>query len=109
MKRMTVQQKRIVDRIRALHRAGTPLNLSAVKRRHPKLLRQVMTLKHFRGWRKALEAAGLSYHKIRMELLDYCTCALCGEKLLVLSSHLWAKHGMTEKQYCRKFPDEPTM
>ena len=85
MKRLTEQQKRIVDRIRTLHRAGAPLNLSAVRRHHPKMLQQVMTLKHFRGWRKAVEAAGLSYDKIHTELLDHCVCALCGEELLVLA------------------------
>jgi hypothetical protein len=109
MKRLTVQQKRIVDQIRALHRAGAPLNLSAVKRREPKLLQQVMKLNHFRGWRKAVEAAGLAYHEIHTELLDHCVCALCGEELITLSSHLWAKHGMTKAKYCRKFPEESTM
>lgn len=109
MKRLTEQQKRIVDRIRSLHRARAPLNLSAVRRHHPKLLKQVMTLKHFRGWRKAVEAAGLAYHKLHTELLDSCTCALCGEELLVLNSHLWAKHGMSVRRYCRKFPHESTM
>ena len=34
---------------------------------------------------------------------------MCGEELLVLTGHLWAKHGMTEEQYCRKFPNESTM
>jgi hypothetical protein len=109
MKKLTVQQKKIVDRIRALHRAGTPLNISAVKRHHPKLLQQVMSLKHFRGWRKALEAAGISYSDIKVDLLDYCMCAICGEKLLVLNNHLWAKHGMTKAKYCKKFPNESTM
>ena len=109
MKRLTAQQERIVDRIQTLHRAGVPLNLSAMKRHHPKLLQQIMTLKHFRGWRKAVEAAGLSYHELHTELLDHCVCALCGEKLLVLSSHLWAKHGITKEKYCPKFPNESTM
>jgi len=109
MKRFTPQQKRIVDRIRSLHRAGCPLNLTAVKRNQPGLLRQVMSLKHFRGWRKALEAAGIAYNAIHVELLDYCTCALCGEKLLSLGSHLAAKHGMTKKKYFKKFPDASVM
>ena len=109
MKKLTQQQKRIVDRIRALHRAKVPLNISAVKRHHPKLLQQVMTLKHFRGWRKALQAAGLSYNKIHIELLDRCTCALCGEEMLALTAHLWAKHGITKEKYCRKYPNESTM
>jgi hypothetical protein len=109
MRRLSAAQKRIVDQIKALHRAKAPLNLSAVRRHHPKLLQQVMSLKHFRGWRKALEAAGLSYRDIRTELLDHCTCALCGEELLVLNGHLWSKHGMAAKQYGRKFPLESTM
>jgi hypothetical protein len=109
MKRFTEPQKRIVQQIQALHRTHAPLNISAVKRHQPTLLRQVMTLKHFAGWRQALEAAGLSYAKIRIELLDHCICALCGEKMFVLSSHLAAKHGMSKAQYCRKFPDESTM
>lgn len=109
MKRLTAQQKRIVDKIRALHRAKMPLNLSAVRRYHPELLEQVMTLKHFRGWRNAIEAAGLSYNKLRTELLDHCVCALCGEEMQVLHGHLWAKHGISEREYCRKFPNESTM
>lgn len=109
MKRLTQQQKRIVDRIKILHREKTPLNLSAVKRYHPKLLQQVMTLKHFRGWRKAVEAAGLAYHQLHTELLDHCVCSMCGEKLLTLTSHLWAKHGVTQDEYCRKFPNESVM
>jgi hypothetical protein len=109
MKRLTEPQKRIVNRIQTLHRANVPLNLSAVRRHHPDLLQQVMTLKHFRGWRKAVEAAGLSYRELHTELLDHCVCALCGEELLVLNGHLLAKHGVTEEQYCRKFPNETTM
>ncbi len=109
MKRLTERQKRIIQRIRTLHRAGTPLNISAVKRHHPDLLRQVMTLKHFRGWRKAVEAAGLSYHELHIELLDHCTCALCGEEMLVLTSHLRTKHGVTEEEYLLRYPDESTM
>ena len=108
MKRLTAQQKRIVDRIRTLHRNEVPLNISAVKRYQPRLLKQVMTLKHFRGWRKALEAAGLSYREIHTELLDHCVCALCGERLQILSTHLWARHGMTKEQYLQEFPNEPT-
>ena len=109
MKPLNVQQKRIVQRIKNLHRAGMPLNLCAVRRHHPSLLQQVMTLKHFRGWRKAVEAAGLAYHEINVELLDHCVCALCGEEMQVLNNHLWAKHGMTKAQYSRKFPHESTM
>lgn len=108
MKGLSTQQKKIIQKIRAIHKAGQPLNISAVKRHHPKLLEQVMSLKHFRGWRKALEAAGLSYKKIRIELLDHCTCAICGEKLVTLAAHLRAKHGMSKEQYRKEFPGEET-
>jgi hypothetical protein len=108
MKGFTSQQKKIVQRIRALHKAGQPLNISAVKRHHPKLLEQVMSLKHFRGWRKAIEAAGLSYKKLHTELLDHCTCAICGEKLVTLAAHLRAKHGISKEQYRKEFPGEET-
>jgi hypothetical protein len=107
--KLSAQQKRIVDRIRTLHREKQPLNISAVKRHHPKLLERVMTLKHFRGWRKALEAAGLSYQKIRVELLDYCTCSLCGEELLTLEAHLRMRHGITKERYLQRFPSDETM
>jgi hypothetical protein len=106
--KLTVKQKKIVDRIRALHKDKQPLNISAVKRNHPKLLDAVMSLKHFRGWRKAIEAAGLSYKKIRIELLDHCACSVCGDKLLTLDSHLRSKHGMSKQKYLQKFPDDET-
>ena len=109
MKNLTAQQKRIVERLRSLHRAGEPLNISAVKRRHPKVLEHVMTLKHFRGWRNALEAAGLSYDKILVELCDHCTCAICGEELLALDGHLRTKHRMPKERYLRKFPGQETI
>jgi hypothetical protein len=109
MKDLTSQQKKIVERIRTLHKEKQPLNISAVKRHQPKLLEQVMSLKHFRGWRKAIEAAGLSYKRIYVELLDHCVCALCGEKLLSLDGHVRAKHRMTKDKYRKKFPNEETM
>ena len=106
MTKFTSQQQRIVDRIRSLHQDRQPLNISAVRRHHPKLLDQVMTLKHFRGWRKAIEAAGLSYKKIRVELLDYCVCAVCGAHLNALTAHIRAKHKLTKARYQQRFPGE---
>ncbi len=110
MARWTAQQKKIIHRIRTLHAVDKqPLNISAVKMHHPRLLKQVMTLKHFRGWRNALLAAGLSYKKIRIELSDHCHCALCGKKLKAMTVHLSAMHQMTKEQYLKKYPNEPTM
>ncbi len=68
-----------------------------------------MSLKHFRGWRKAIEAAGLSYKKIRMELLDHCVCAICGAKLLTLDVHLRSQHNISKKQYLNRYPNEETV
>ncbi|MCC7084086.1 MAG: hypothetical protein IT427_03655 [Pirellulales bacterium] len=108
MKGFTPAQKRIVNRIRELFRQRQPLNISAMKRHHPKLLAEVMSLKHFRGWRKALQAAGISYGKIKVELLDHCVCAICGTKLLTLDAHLRSRHNLSKQQYLRKFPNEET-
>ena len=106
---MTQQQKKIIHRIRTLHAVDKqPLNISAVKLHRPRLLKQVMTLKHFRGWRNALEASGLSYKTIRTELRDHCDCAICGKKLKTLNAHLWSIHQISKKQYLKRFPDEPT-
>jgi hypothetical protein len=106
---MTQQQKKIVHRIRTLHAVDKqPLNLTHVRVHHPKLLKQVMSLKHFRGWRNALEAAGLSYKSIRTEIHDYCHCAICGKKLKSLHGHLRAIHKISKKQYVKRFPHEPT-
>lgn len=109
MKPLSATQKRIVNRIRTLHREGQPLNISAVKRLHPKLLETVMSLKHFRGWRKAIEAAGLTYRKIRVELLDHCVCAVCKEEFQTLDSHLLSKHRLTRRKYHRRFPGHETI
>ncbi|MEX1224541.1 MAG: MucR family transcriptional regulator [Pirellulales bacterium] len=109
MSRLTQQQKKIIKQIRTLHAVEKqPLNISYVKLHHPKLLRQVMSLKHFRGWRNALEAAGLSYDVIRVELADHLHCAICGKKLKTLTAHLPSAHQMNTEEYAEQYPGEPT-
>jgi len=109
MSRRTKTQQNIIRKIRTLHAVDKqPLNISYVKLHHPKLLKQVMSLKHFRGWRKALLAAGLSYDVIRQELADHLHCAICGKKLKTLTAHLPAAHQMTTEEYAIEYPDEPT-
>ena len=109
MSRQTQQQKKIIHKIRTLHAVDKqPLNLSYVKVHQPKLLKQVMTLKHFRGWRHALEAAGLSYDVIRTELADHVHCAVCGKKLRTLIGHLPSAHQMNIEEYNDTYPDQPT-
>jgi len=105
MKRWTPTQKRIIHRLRTLHAVEKePLNLTYAKARHPKLLRQVMSLKHFRGWRNALEAAGLSYDVIRIELSERIRCAVCGRELKSLSAHLAVIHELTVEEYEELYP-----
>jgi hypothetical protein len=108
MKPTTKKQREILAQIRALRRAKKPLNISAVKRDHPRLLVQVMSLKHFRGWRKALEAAQVSYDEIRVEYRDYCVCAECGRELKTLNAHLRAAHQMTVPEYRKLYPGHET-
>ena len=107
--RRTAAQKRILHRLRTLHAVEKqPLNLTYVKVHHPKLLRQVMSLKHFRGWRKALEAAGLGYDVIRTELSELIPCEICGREMKALTTHLLAVHELSRAEYEALHPGAPT-
>lgn len=105
---MTNKQREIVQRIRDRRRAKKALNISAMKRDEPQLLAQVMSLKHFRGWRNALAAAGLAYDEIRSEYRDYCVCAECGRELKSLNAHLRAAHQITVPEYRKLHPGHET-
>jgi hypothetical protein len=101
---LTKAQQRIVQLIRQLHRRRAPLNLAAVKRRHPTLLRQVYKMRPFWGWKRALEAAGVDNSKINVELLDYVTCRLCGKDCGLLNGHLSQVHKLSASDYLEQFP-----
>ncbi len=102
---LTPEQRRVVSRIEELYADDEPLNITAVKRRHPELLRAAMAVKPFWGWRRALEAAGLSYDDIVVELTDHIVCRLCGRRLRRIGTHLrW--HGTTAEDYLTQFPGE---
>ena len=94
----------IVRQIRALDRKRQPLNLSAVKRAHPRLLEKVYALRPFAGWKRALEASGLSYETIQIELEEFVVCRICGAELQALSSHLHFIHELTPSEYSAEFP-----
>ena len=53
----------ILRDIKRLRRSGTPLNYSAMRRTHGRILARACA--HFGSWGKALKAAGLDHEKIR--------------------------------------------
>lgn len=95
----------IIETIRDLHRRNEPLNITAVKRRHPALMKAVYAIKPYWGWKRALEAAGLTYSDIRVELQDYCECEICHAEKQQLSVHLRRKHGVEVAEYWADYPD----
>lgn len=94
----------MVAQIREMHLRGEPLNITAVKRRHPDLMGQVYDEKPFWGWKQALETADIRYSEIRVHLEDTVACRICGKRMQILGSHLRQRHRMTSNEYLRKFP-----
>ena len=94
----------IISEIRRLYRKREPLNISAVKRRHPELIAAVYAMKPFWGWKKALADAGIAYSEIEVELQDHCTCQICGHEATILTFHLLKVHGTTPADYRKEFP-----
>ncbi|MBI3987590.1 MAG: hypothetical protein HY343_11750 [Lentisphaerae bacterium] len=102
---MTPQQRRLIEQLQRLHAAGEPLNITAVKRRHPDLLKAVMAVTPYWGWKRALEDAGIAYTRIKVELLDGIECALCGKWWRQLPNHLKWTHEMQSDEYLMDYPD----
>lgn len=97
-------QRNIIREIQRLQARRVPLNISAVKRSHPKLIERVYAVRPFWGWKRALEDAGLNYAKINVELRDYVDCKICGRDFGALSYHLINDHNMTGEDYHREYP-----
>ena len=100
-------QRAIVANIKDLHRRHQPLNITAVKREHPELIESVYKITPFWGWKQALDAAGIGYQDIRVELEDEVQCRLCGVWRQSLLSHLKINHDCTTAEYRTDFPDAP--
>ena len=107
--KQTAVKRQLIQRIRRLWRDGEPLNITAVKRRHPELIRTAYSLKPFLGWKGALDAAGVRYSKIKVELLHEVECRLCGEHLGALSYHLRCIHGCSVAEYRQDYPGAPVV
>ena len=91
--------------IKRLFKRDEPLNICAVRRQHPRLLDAVYDIKPFWGWKRALEAAGIDYADIRVELLDYVVCEICGEEFGCLGFHLSRTHEVISEDYKIDYPD----
>ena len=98
-------QRVIIREIQRLHARRAPLNISAVKRSHPKLIKQVYAVRPFWGWKRALEDAGLNYKKINVELRDYVGCKICGRDFGGLAYHLINDHNVTPEDYREEYPE----
>lgn len=94
----------IIATLRQLHARREPLNIIAVKRRHPGLVEKVYAIRPYWGWRQALRDAGLDYDTIHTELLDTCPCLICGRHFAGLSAHLIRIHETTAEEYLEEFP-----
>ena len=101
---MSIQRRKIIETIQRLHSSGEPLNISAVKRSHPELIRSVYDAVPFRGWKRALEDAGIDYFKIKVELEDVIKCELCGNSFRALSPHLMGRHQVQPCEYLMDYP-----
>lgn len=54
---------------------------------------------------KALEAAGIKYSDIKVELLDFCECEICHARKAVLAPHIRHKHHMETEDYRLDYPE----
>jgi len=81
-----------------------PLNITAVKRDDPKLVRQVYEQRPYWGWKAALADAGLTYDKIRIEIEQTVVCKLCGKRLASLIGHVTQLHLIDCREYLDEFP-----
>lgn len=101
---VNAKKRAIIREIRRLHVRREPLNLSAVKRKHSKLIKEVYAIWPYWGWKRALEDAGLGYAEINTELRDYVDCKICGTDMGALSYHLISQHQITPEEYREEYP-----
>ena len=104
MAKLTQAQRKIVRGIRELHKAEEPLNITAVKRRHPGLIKAVYRVKPFWGWRCALRDAGIDDPAVGAALRDYVSCRICRARMASLLSHLYWVHGIDCEEYHTEYP-----
>ena len=96
----------VIKEIQKMHRENKPLNISAVKRHNPELMKQVYSVDKYWGWKQALSDAGISYEEINVDVQDYVVCLKCGKPFSSLMSHLKQVHNMTKKDYVEEFGED---
>ena len=97
-------EEQIVATISKLHRAGEALNITSVKRRHPRLLKRAYAVRPFLGWKRALEAAGIDYGDIRVDKAATVTCRICRRRMRVLAPHITRVHETSIEDYLADYP-----
>lgn len=94
----------VIAEIKWLAKRGDPLNITAVKRSHPKLIEVVFDVRPFWGWKQAIEDAGLDYGSIKVELSETVECRVCGRRQLRLQHHIGSAHDLNSEAYLRLYP-----
>lgn len=101
---LVMEEQEIIRRIRQRYMNRKPLNLSAVKRDEPELVKAVYSTTPYWGWKGALADAGIDYSNIRVYVRDYAECKICGERSQSLTMHLLNYHGITPEEYREDYP-----
>jgi len=103
-KKLASNRQSILRAIQQRFSNRQPLNITAVKRDDPKLVRQVYEQRPYWGWKAALADAGLTYDKIRIEIEQTVVCKLCGKRLASLIGHVTQLHLIECREYLDEFP-----
>jgi len=104
-----MNKKTVKKRIWERYESNQPLNITAVKRECPELLEFAFRVTPFWGWHQAVSDAGVDYQEIRVELLEYLVCEICGKEYKNLANHLRMKHEIIFDDYQTDYPDAQTM
>ncbi len=99
----------LVHKLTTLHQRGRPLNITAVKRRSPRLVEAAFSQKPFLGWRNALKMAGIPLDEVVWEVMESVDCELCGKAVRNLANHAIHGHGVEWKTYKAEHPNAETI
>lgn len=94
--------------IKQRYEKNEPLNLSRVEIECPWLLEGLYNPECFKSWKEAIEEAGLSYNRIRIEPTTEATCLICGYTSASIASHLNTFHKLSSAEYRKQFPHGET-
>lgn len=95
----------VIEQILRKYEANEPLNIAAIKRESPKLMKYAFSVEPFWGWYGAVTDAGVDYRTIKVELLDCLLCEICGKTFKNLANHVRLKHGYKFEDYKAEYPE----